>query len=116
MAPARLPRRSAMDSVKPILEGIVVVGNPAIIAITFQEPAHGYAARACGDPTAAENNRLSLNPLRHVDPIGTVILPLMLWISHLPIFGWAKPVPVDFGRLRHPRRDSVIVAGAGPAV
>jgi Zn-dependent protease len=105
-----------MDSLSSILEGIVVVGIPAIIAITFHEAAHGFAARACGDPTAAEHNRLSLNPLRHVDPIGTVVLPLMLWISHLPIFGWARPVPVDFSRLRHPRRDSVLVAGAGPAV
>jgi Zn-dependent protease len=106
-----------VDSLTHILTGIVTLGVPAILAITLHEAAHGYAALACGDPTAAENNRLSLNPLRHVDPMGTIILPAMLLLVHAPfLFGWAKPVPVNFGRLRHPRRDSVWVAGAGPTM
>jgi Zn-dependent protease len=95
--------------------GIVTIAVPAILAITLHEAAHGYAALVFGDPTASERGRLSLNPLRHVDPMGTIILPAMLYFAHLPIVGWAKPVPVDFARLRHPRRDSVWVAGAGPA-
>ncbi|TAK98803.1 MAG: site-2 protease family protein [Rhodospirillaceae bacterium] len=99
-----------------MLNGIVTLGVPAVLAITLHEAAHGYAALACGDPTAAEHQRLSLNPLRHVDPMGTIILPAMLLLAHSPfLFGWAKPVPVNFGRLRHPRRDAVWVAGAGPA-
>jgi Zn-dependent protease len=104
-----------MDNILGVIQSIVVVAVPAILAITLHEASHGYAALMCGDPTARENNRLSLNPVRHVDPMGTVILPAMLWFAHLPIFGWARPVPVDFRRLRNPRRDSVIVAGAGPA-
>jgi len=104
-----------MDSATTILTGVVTMGIPAIIAITLHEAAHGFAALACGDPTAKEHNRLSLNPLRHVDSMGTILLPAMLAIAHAPfIFGWAKPVPVDFSRLRSPRRDSVLVAGAGP--
>ena len=108
-----------MDNHNPatIVNGIIRIGIPAILAITLHEAAHGYAALACGDPTAKEHGRLTLNPLRHVDPFGTIILPLMLWLSgaHF-LFGWAKPVPVNFSRLRHPKRDSVWVAGAGPAM
>ena len=89
---------------------------PLIIAIVFHEIAHGLVARRLGDPTAEERGRLSLNPIRHVDPFGTVILPLILAISHAPIFGWAKPVPVNYRRLRHPRRDMVLVALAGPGM
>ncbi len=87
---------------------------PMIFAIVFHEVAHGLAARALGDPTAAEQRRLSLNPLRHVDPIGTIILPGMLKLAGLPVFGWAKPVPVNYARLRHPQRDMALVAAAGP--
>jgi Zn-dependent protease len=75
------------------------------VAIVFHEVAHGLAAKALGDPTASEAKRLSLNPLRHVDPIGTIILPGMLALAKLPVFGWAKPVPVDKWRLRNPRGD-----------
>ena len=89
---------------------------PLIIAIVFHEVAHGLVARRLGDPTAAQAGRLTLNPLRHVDPFGTLILPLLLALAHAPIFGWAKPVPVDFRRLRNPRRDMVLVAFAGPGM
>ncbi len=87
---------------------------PLVIAIVFHEVAHGWMARALGDPTAAELGRLSLNPIRHVDPFGTVILPGMLMLAGWPVFGWAKPVPVVKARLRNPRRDMMIVAAAGP--
>lgn len=89
---------------------------PLIFAIVFHEVSHGLVARRLGDPTAAERNRLSLNPLRHVDPFGTLILPLILALSHAPIFGWAKPVPVNYRRLKNPRRDMVLVALAGPGM
>jgi Zn-dependent protease len=89
---------------------------PLVIAIVFHEVAHGLVARRLGDPTAQEQGRLTLNPIRHIDPFGTIILPLLLVISHAPVFGWAKPVPVNYGRLRHPRRDMVLVALAGPGM
>jgi len=88
---------------------------PLIFAIVFHEVAHGWVARALGDPTAAEQRRLSLNPLRHVDPIGTVVLPGFLALIKAPVIGWAKPVPVDFRRLRNPRFGMMAVAAAGPA-
>ncbi len=105
-----------MPDISAFIAGFITVGIPAILAITLHEAAHGYIALAFGDPTAREAGRLTLNPIRHIDPMGTIILPVMLYFSGLPIFGWAKPVPVDFSRLRNPRRDSVWVAGAGPAV
>ena len=90
---------------------------PLVIAIVFHEVAHGLVARRLGDPTAEEARRLSLNPLRHIDPFGTVILPLLLAVTHAgAIFGWAKPVPVNYRRLRNPRRDMVLVALAGPGM
>ncbi|MCW4462454.1 site-2 protease family protein [Sphingomonas sp. BT-65] len=89
---------------------------PLVIAIVFHEVAHGLVARALGDPTAAERKRLSLNPLRHVDPIGTVALPLILALAKAPVFGWAKPVLVNYARLRSPRRDMMLVALAGPGM
>jgi Zn-dependent protease len=89
---------------------------PLIIAIVFHEVSHGLVAKRLGDPTAAERGRLTFNPIRHVDPFGTVILPLILALSHAPIFGWTKPVPVNYRRLRHPRRDMVLVALAGPGM
>jgi Zn-dependent protease len=88
---------------------------PLIIAIVFHEVAHGWTARMLGDPTAAQLGRLTLNPFKHVDPFGTLILPGMLKLAGLPVFGWAKPVPVIKERLRNPRRDMMIVAAAGPA-
>ena len=87
---------------------------PLIFAIVFHEVAHGLMARRLGDPTAQEQGRLSLNPLRHVDPVGTVLVPGALKLMGLPVFGWAKPVPVDFNRLRHPRSGMMLVAAAGP--
>lgn len=99
-------------------EGIVwqiaTIAIPMILAIVFHEVAHGWVARALGDPTAAEQKRLSLNPLRHVDLFGTIILPGLLKLSGAPVFGWAKPVPVNFSRLRNPRWGMVAVAAAGP--
>ena len=88
---------------------------PVLIAITFHEAAHAYAAHALGDDTAANHGRLSLNPLKHIDPVGTVVLPSLLIVLRSPfLFGYAKPVPVNFHALRHPRRDMVLVAIAGP--
>ena len=86
-----------------------------VIAIVFHEVAHGWTALALGDPTAKERKRLTLNPIRHVDLLGTLILPGMLALSGLPVFGWAKPVPVIKQRLRNPRFGMMAVAAAGPA-
>ncbi|MBU8545485.1 MULTISPECIES: site-2 protease family protein [Roseomonadaceae] len=95
----------------------------AVLAITLHEAAHGYAARALGDDTAYLLGRVSLNPLRHVDPVGTILLPGLLLVTQLltigrveAMFGWAKPVPVDIWRLRNPRWGMVLVAAAGPAI
>lgn len=87
---------------------------PLIVAIVFHEVAHGWVARALGDPTAHEQRRLSLNPLRHVDPMGTVVLPGFLAFAGAPVFGWAKPVPVNHRRLNNPRFGMMAVAAAGP--
>lgn len=88
---------------------------PVLLAVTLHEVAHGWVARALGDPTAALAGRLSLNPLKHVDPIGTVLVPGVLLALGGFLFGWAKPVPVAAHRLPNPRRDMAIVAIAGPA-
>jgi Zn-dependent protease len=89
---------------------------PLVIAITFHEAAHGFVARHFGDNTAAEQGRVSFNPLKHIDPFGTLLLPGILLLSHSPfLFGYAKPVPVNFRALRNPRLDMVWVALAGPA-
>jgi len=85
-------------------------------SIVLHEVSHGYVANLFGDPTAKENHRLTLNPLRHVDPFGTILLPALLIFSGLPAFGYAKPVPVNFSRLRDPRKQSLYVSMAGPAV
>lgn len=87
---------------------------PLIFAIVFHEVAHGWMARALGDPTAHRLKRLSLNPLRHVDPIGTIVLPGVLKLVGAPVFGWAKPVPVNKRMLRNPRFGMMAVAAAGP--
>jgi Zn-dependent protease len=89
---------------------------PLLFAITFHEAAHGYVARFLGDHTASQLGRVSLNPIRHIDPFGTVLLPGLLLLAHSPfLFGYAKPVPVNFRALRHPRMGMVLVAAAGPA-
>jgi len=85
-----------------------------VVAIVFHEVAHGWVANLLGDPTAKEQRRLSLNPIRHVDPIGTVVLPGFLALTGAPVFGWAKPVPVNFRRLKNPRTGMMAVAAAGP--
>jgi Zn-dependent protease len=88
---------------------------PLVFAIVLHEISHGWVALALGDTTARDRGRLTPNPLRHTDPIGTVALPLILAITGAPIFGWAKPVPVDARKLRKPRTDMIVVALAGPA-
>ena len=93
---------------------LIAVLIPAVFAVTVHEVAHGWVANRCGDSTAAKQGRLSLNPLKHVDPIGTVLVPAALYLSAGVFFGWAKPVPVEWRNLRSPRRDIALVAGAGP--
>lgn len=100
----------------PALESLIIVAAVAIIAITFHEAAHGYVAHRLGDPTAYQQGRVSFNPIRHIDPFGTVVLPLVLFIASGWILGWAKPVPVNPSRLNSPRRDMVLVAAAGPGI
>jgi len=87
-----------------------------IVAIVFHEVAHGWAALALGDPTAKEQRRLSFNPIRHVDPVGTLLVPGALALFGGPIFGWAKPVPVNFNRLDNPRTGMMLVGAAGPGM
>ena len=96
--------------ISSILIGFAIV----IVALTIHEAAHAWTADRLGDPTARLLGRVSLNPLVHIDPIGTILLPLLAMFSGLPILGWAKPVPVNISRLRHHRRDFMIVAAAGP--
>ncbi|MFO1310530.1 MAG: site-2 protease family protein [Burkholderiales bacterium] len=98
------------------LETAVLYVVPVVLAITLHEAAHGYVARMFGDQTAWMLGRVTLNPVKHIDPIGTVLVPGVLFLLHAPfLFGWAKPVPVNFGNLRNPKRDMIWVAGAGPA-
>lgn len=97
-----------------IIQTITVYAIPVLFAISLHEAAHGYVARYFGDSTAADLGRLSLNPMRHIDPFGTVILPIVLSILTLPALGFAKPVPVDFNRLRNPKKQMAYVAAAGP--
>ena len=93
---------------------LIVLAPPLLLAITLHEVAHGWVALRCGDPTAKSQGRISLNPLRHIDPVGTVLVPALLAIFGGFIFGWAKPVPVNYHRLRQPKRDIAFVALAGP--
>ncbi len=98
------------------LYGLSVWIIPLVLAITFHEAAHGFVAHALGDDTAYKLGRVSFNPLRHIDPFGTLMLPALLLLSHSPfLFGYAKPVPVNFRKLREPRSGMVLVALAGPA-
>jgi Zn-dependent protease len=96
------------------LEGIALAAIPIVLAITVHEASHGYVARMFGDGTAWMLGRVTLNPLKHIDPVGTVLVPLATyWLGGF-LFGWARPVPVNFGNLRHPKRDMLWVAAAGP--
>ncbi len=97
-----------------IILKIVIAALPILLAITVHEAAHGYAARHFGDMTAERMGRISLNPLRHIDPFGTIILPALTVLLGGILFGWAKPVPVNFRNLRHPKQDMLWVAAAGP--
>jgi Zn-dependent protease len=100
-----------------IVQALSVWVLPVVIAITFHEAAHGWMAERCGDNTARLLGRITFNPLKHIDPFGTLILPGLLLLLKAPfLFGYAKPVPVNFGRLRHPKRDMIWVALAGPGV
>ena len=100
-----------------LIQTVALYALPVLFAITIHEAAHGYAARHFGDNTAYLQGRMTLNPLKHIDPIGTILMPLMLYFatSGAFLFGYAKPVPVNFGALRNPKRDMVWVALAGPA-
>jgi Zn-dependent protease len=99
-----------------IVQTIAIYAIPVLFAITVHEAAHGYAARHYGDSTAAMMGRITLNPLKHIDPVGTIAMPLLLYFatSGAFLFGYAKPVPVNFGQLRNPKKDMVWVALAGP--
>ena len=103
-----------------LVQKIAIYALPVIFAITLHEAAHGYVARYFGDNTAYVLGRVSLNPLRHVDPVGTVLVPLLILVTSSLfgaggiLFGWAKPVPVNFSGLRNPKRDMLWVAAAGP--
>ena len=100
-----------------LIQSVLIYALPVIFSITIHEAAHGYVARGLGDPTAANLGRVTLNPIKHIDPVGTILMPLLLLFatSGAFLFGYAKPVPVNFGRLRNPKRDMVWVALAGPA-
>ncbi len=95
---------------------LAIAALPMIFAITLHEAAHGYVARYFGDPTAYQLGRISLNPMRHIDLVGTILVPAATLLFGGILFGWAKPVPVDYSRLRHPREDMRWVALAGPGV
>ena len=98
-----------------LIQTIALAAIPVLFAITLHEAAHGYVARHFGDMTAYQQGRISLNPLRHIDPVGTILLPLLTLMLGGILFGWAKPVPVNFAALRRPKQDMLWVAVAGPA-
>ncbi|MPS26806.1 site-2 protease family protein [Pigmentiphaga sp.] len=108
-----------MDS---IIQTIAVYAIPLIFAITLHEAAHGYVARMFGDDTATQAGRVTLNPIKHIDPVGTLLVPAVILLTSKLLggagllFGWAKPVPVDFSRLRRPKQDMLWVAAAGPGI
>ena len=103
-------------NIEQIVQLVALYAIPGIFAITLHEAAHGYAARQFGDPTAYQAGRISLNPIRHIDPVGTLLIPAVVLFASSGnfAFGWAKPVPVDFSRLRNPKRNMMWVAAAGP--
>ena len=100
-----------------LIQTVAIYALPVLFAITVHEAAHGYIARHFGDNTAYMMGRLTLNPIKHIDPVGTILMPLLLYVatSGTFLFGYAKPVPVNFGNLRNPKRDMIWVALAGPA-
>lgn len=98
-----------------VIQKIAIYALPIIFAITVHEASHGYAAKYFGDLTAEKLGRISLNPLKHIDPFGTILLPALTVMLGGILFGWAKPVPVNFGNLRNPKKDMLWVAAAGPA-
>ena len=100
-----------------LIQTVLIYALPVLFAITLHEAAHGYAARHFGDNTAAMMGRITLNPMKHIDPVGTLLMPLLLYFATNGafLFGYAKPVPVRFGQLRNPKRDMIWVALAGPA-
>jgi Zn-dependent protease len=97
-----------------IVQKIAVYALPVLFAITVHEAAHGYVAKHFGDLTAEKQGRITLNPLKHIDPIGTILLPILTMMLGGILFGWAKPVPVNFANLRNPKKDMLWVAAAGP--
>ncbi|MCX8071835.1 MAG: site-2 protease family protein [Candidatus Binatia bacterium] len=98
-----------------LFQEVIVWAVPVFVAVIFHEVAHGYVAYQLGDPTAKQAGRITLNPIPHIDPFGTLALPLLLIVMNSPfLFGYARPVPVNVARLRHPRRDMILVAAAGP--
>jgi len=102
-------------NIDQLIQTIALAAIPVLFAITLHEAAHGYVARHFGDMTAWQQGRISLNPIRHIDPLGTILLPILtLWMGGI-LFGWAKPVPVNVAALRHPKKDMLWVALAGPA-
>ena len=117
--PGPPPRNETIQPVDiaNIIQTIAIYALPVLFAITVHEAAHGYVARHYGDGTAAFLGRVTLNPLKHIDPIGTIAMPLFLYVATAGsfLFGYAKPVPVNFGNLRNPKRDMIWVALAGPA-
>lgn len=104
-------------NISHLIQTVLIYALPVIFAITVHEAAHGYVARYFGDNTANMLGRVTLNPLKHIDPVGTILMPLMLYFATggTFLFGYAKPVPVQFGKLRNPKRDMIWVALAGPA-
>lgn len=98
-----------------LIQKIIVCVPPILLAVTLHEVAHGWVAKLCGDRTAYMLGRLSLNPIKHIDPIGTIVVPTLMALSTGFIFGWAKPVPVSFRDLKNPKKDMAKVAIAGPA-
>lgn len=97
-----------------LIQKISIYALPVIFAITVHEAAHGYAARYFGDLTAHHLGRITLNPIKHIDPIGTILVPMLAMLLGGVLFGWAKPVPVNFGKLNNPKKDMLWVAAAGP--
>src|SRR5688572_15895738 len=110
-------RQSTAVDINNLVQTVLIYALPVLFAITVHEAAHGYVARYLGDNTAYMMGRVTLNPIPHIDPIGTILMPLMLYFatSGAFLFGYAKPVPVNFGHLRRPKRDMIWVALAGPA-
>lgn len=106
-----------MMNIESIIQTVAIYAIPVVFAITLHEAAHGYAAKLFGDKTAFLLGRVTLNPIKHIDPMGTILVPLLLYFATAGtfLFGYAKPVPVRFGNLRHPKKDMVWVALAGPA-